>query len=512
MKKIITILGLVIATICISSCRKDFEFTPSTGALEFSKDTIYLDTVFTDIGSSTYTLKVYNRSDNNIEIPTVRLGEGASSKFRLNVDGMAGKEFNNVELLAKDSMFIFVETTVDITELTATETQYLYTDAIEFDTESNLQKVELVTLVQDAVFLYPNRYADGTTEVLTLGTGEDASDIYGFVLDDDELHFTNEKPYVIYGYAAVASNKTLTMDAGTRVHFHADSGIIVGDEASLQVNGDVSTDVELLENEVIFEGDRLEPDYADVPGQWGTIWLTAGSTNHYINHLTIRNASVGLLMDSNDGNDVTLSINNSQIHNSASYGLWSQTGHIAAENLVIGNAGVNALFCSYGGNYTFKHCTFANYWQNGYRGDPAVMVTNYLILEDGSAIVQDLDHCDFYNSIIYGSNNVEFGLAYTEEAAFNYSVSNSLIRFNPYGSYDEELYDFENTDLYTSIIRNEAPIFLDTDGSDFHISDESPANGTASATSGVVPVDILGTTRSVSAPDMGAYESTVWED
>jgi len=44
-----------------SSCRKDFEYAPSTGSLEFSKDTVYLDTVFSKIGSSTYNLKVYNQ-------------------------------------------------------------------------------------------------------------------------------------------------------------------------------------------------------------------------------------------------------------------------------------------------------------------------------------------------------------------------------------------------------------------------------------------------------------------
>jgi hypothetical protein len=30
--------------------------------------------------------------------------------------------------------------------------------------------------------------------------------------------------------------------------------------------------IQLSENEVVFEGDRLEPEYADVPGQWGTIF------------------------------------------------------------------------------------------------------------------------------------------------------------------------------------------------------------------------------------------------
>ena len=83
-----------------SSCRKDFEFSPSTGSLTFSKDTVYLDTVFTNIGSSTYNLTVHNRSDNDISIPSVRLALGETSNYRLNVDGVAGKSFENVVLLA----------------------------------------------------------------------------------------------------------------------------------------------------------------------------------------------------------------------------------------------------------------------------------------------------------------------------------------------------------------------------------------------------------------------------
>ena len=73
-----------------SSCRQYFEFTPSTGQLSFSKDTVYLDTVFSNIGSSTYTLKVYNNSDNNILIPSLKLSKGQTSNYRMNVDGMLG--------------------------------------------------------------------------------------------------------------------------------------------------------------------------------------------------------------------------------------------------------------------------------------------------------------------------------------------------------------------------------------------------------------------------------------
>ncbi|MCB0469460.1 MAG: hypothetical protein KDC51_02255, partial [Flavobacteriaceae bacterium] len=323
MKKVIYFLGLVCFLMLWSSCRKDFEFSPSTGNLGFSKDTVYLDTVFTNIGSSTYNLKVYNRSNEDINIPTIRLGQGQNSNYRLNIDGMPGKEFENIELLAKDSMYIFVETTIDITDFINSGT-YLYTDQIQFDSGANQQNVELVTLVQDAVFIYPDQ--DNTTgiiETLTLNVNGEMveTEIQGRYLEPSELNFTNEKPYVIYGYAAVPNGETLTVEAGSRLHFHADSGLLVAEGASIQVNGALSSDPETMENEVIFEGDRLEPLYEDIPGQWGTIWLFDGSVNNSINYATIKNATVGILSDGNpDEATPKLTITNSQLYNHSNFG------------------------------------------------------------------------------------------------------------------------------------------------------------------------------------------------
>lgn len=233
-----------VLTICFlilwSSCRKDFEFSPSTGNLAFSKDTVYLDTIFTNIGSSTYNLKVYNNSDDDILIPTLKLGLGDASQYRLSVDGLTGKTFENIELLANDSLFIFVETTVDINNFPNPNGEYLYTDQIEFDSGNNLQEVQLVTLVKDAIFIYPDR--DNTTkiiETLTLNIDGDLveTDLQGRELLPEELTFTNEKPYVIYGFAGVPTGETLTIEAGARLHFHENSGIIVQSGASINVNG-----------------------------------------------------------------------------------------------------------------------------------------------------------------------------------------------------------------------------------------------------------------------------------
>ena len=47
--------------------------------------------------------------------------------------------------------------------------------------------------------------------------------------------------------------KTLEIDAGARLHFHRNSGIIVANQASLQANGLASSDPTTLENEIIFQ-------------------------------------------------------------------------------------------------------------------------------------------------------------------------------------------------------------------------------------------------------------------
>ena len=201
----------VLCLLCWSSCRKDFEYRETEGRLEFSKDTVFLDTIFTNISSSTYSFKVYNRTGDDIIIPTVALAQGTFSSYRLNVDGEAGQIFNDVTIMARDSLYIFIETTFDISQINQNE--FLYTDVIQFLSSSSIQEVPLVTLIKDAVFLYPSELADGSKETIVIGFDDEGNEIRveGFVLTDEQLNFTAEKPYVIYGYAAVAENKTLSL-------------------------------------------------------------------------------------------------------------------------------------------------------------------------------------------------------------------------------------------------------------------------------------------------------------
>lgn len=515
MKYLYTLLILG-SILFVSSCRKDFNAVASSGNLTFSKDTVYLDTVFTNIGSSTYTLKVYNKSGEDINIPTVKLANGENSNYRLNVDGIPGKSFEDVQILANDSIFVFIETTLDIQTLANTDTQFLYTDKILFDTGNNQQDVDLVTLVQDAVFLYPEQFQDGTTETLILGQDENGNniEIEGFYLDDTELHFTNEKPYVIYGYAAVPSNKTLQIDPGARIHFHADSGIIVANNASIKANGAPSLDAELQEGEIIFEGDRLEPEFSDVPGQWGTIWCTDGSTDNEFSFATIKNGLIGISMDNNDG-DRTLTLKNVQIYNNAIDGLRIKTGNVYGENVVISNSGQSSLSCLLGGTYIFKHCTFSNYWSNSFRSFPTVQITN-AVQGENILFISDLLQANFENCIVYGSEQKEVSLYSEEGASFNFNFKNSLIRFeDPNGDFaDNPNYNFDNPVLFSNCIFNQDPKFKNTSSNDFNIeSGTSGADGIGDPTvASQVPLDLNLISRNLNAPDAGAYESSIFPE
>jgi hypothetical protein len=501
----ITILALII----FGSCREDFEFIPTVGNLEFSKDTVFLDTVFTNIGSSTYTLKVYNRSNDDILIPEITLRNEINSRYRLNVDGKSGNRFDEVPLLAKDSLFVFIETTFDITS--TGENEFLYTDAIRFGVSENFQEVELVTLVRDAVFLYPASDSNRAKETLFLGLDDDGNEIRieGFVLEDEELVFTKEKPYVIYGYAAVGEGKTLSMEAGTRVHFHKDSGILVGTGGSLQIQGAFSVDRELLENEVVFEGDRLEPEFENVPGQWGTIWLASGSVNNSIDYLTLKNATVGLLVDG-DGmlESPTLTLSNSQIYNSSNVNLWARTSRIEGENCVFGSAGSISLYCNLGGDYTFKHCSIANYWTSGFRNSPALFIDDNLDLGGDQFVTENLSNALFSNCIIDGNRDLELLFSNQGTGAFNYEFKNCSIKFRDVRQdfLGNPLYDFENQNLFPSVLINPSISYMDTAKNDFQLTQDAEVLNIGNLETALeVPFDILGVLRTDS-PDLGAYE------
>ena len=501
------IVLIVLGFVVLHSCNDEiFETSPSTGELIFSRDTIFLDTVFTNVSSSTRTFKIYNKTGNHINIPNVSLGRGEQSFYRLNVNGQSGKSFENITILPKDSIYVFVETTIDFSKVT----DPLYTDSIVFDQGSNQQDVKLVTLVQDAHFLFPERDAQGIKETIVIGVDDEGENIAveGFYLEGNTV-WTNDKPYVVYGYVGVNKGNSLTIEKGARVHFHQGSGLLVEKEGSLKING-------TLDEKVIIQGDRLEPFYENVAGQWGTIWLRPGSKEHVINHAIIKNNTIGILMDSlASSEEPTLKIDNTEIYNTSNFGLFGRATHIVGSNVVIANNGSSSLACTLGGSYNFTHTTLANYWSGSIREFPALLVNNFQVSTDTDQLqVNDLLAANFTNCIIEGNQSREFVLDENMQAGFNFNFKNNLLRFfDPSGNFlNDPLYDFEDESKYQENIFNGESDFKDVDENEFIIGEASDANGNADLSAAQkIPFDLLGINRTA-LPDIGAYQHIIFEE
>lgn len=505
---------ILIIIILLSSCRKDFGTIISLGKLEFSKDTVLLNRVFDDISSSTQQFKVYNRSEEAITIPSISLERGNSSFYRLNVDGISGKSFENIDILANDSIYVFVEATVDFEQVTSTD--FFYRDAVIFYSGANEQEVTLEALVIDVNLIRPDRteQPDGSFIYEEIILGEDPEgdkiSVRGTLLNGNTT-FTKDKPYLIYGYIGVPENATLTINAGTTLYFHYNSGIIVQSGASLQVDGE-------FENEVLFEDDRLEPEFEDTAGQWGTIWLRAGSKNNHIDHAIIKNNIIGVLVDSIGNTEATLNIKNTQIYNTSNFGILGRETNISGENLVIGNNGLSSLACTIGGTYNFTHCTFANYWKSGFRQFPSLLINNFFtyVDESGNEVIEtrDLIEANFTNCIVDGNQNLEFILDKVDESSFNYNFKNCMLKFSTTDNnlLDNPLFDFSDTNVYQNIVLNGFPHFRDVSINDLIIGQDSEAINSADINgASMVPFDLLNINRTIS-PDIGAYQHIIFEE
>lgn len=525
---ILKISTLILIIILWNGCENEINFKLNENSLIFSKDTVYLDTVFTNIGSSTYNLKVYNNSNENILIPEIKLSNGENSYYRLNIDGIYnqnndnGKRFENIELLANDSLYVFIETTIDIGELNSSQNSFIYNDKIEFLNLSNTQKVELVTLVKDAVFIYPNReeinqeYIYETLSIDFNGDGiSEETNIRGRFLNDQELNFTNEKPYVIYGYAAVNNGSELTIQKGSRVHFHENSGLIITNGGSIKTYGELSPDQEFMENEVIFEGDRLEPSFENIPGQWGAIWLLEGSQNNEFNYSTIKNATIGIYTNDNLNNQgVQLTLNNTKILNSSNFGVLARSSSVFAKNTIINKSGQSSFAATYGGNYELNHCIISNYWNFGVRQYPSLLLNNFFIDNEENEFINESFNFSMSNSIVAGNQNIEFLIEQLGDSNLDFNFYNTSLKFNDVSDYfsGNENYNFSNTNTYENMFNNFDPGFINPFENDLRINQYSELIGLGNYEyAQSAPFDILGNNR-LDSPDLGAYQHVIIED
>lgn len=468
----------VIALLLIYSCKKNDIISDSSSLkLSFSADSVIFDTVFTSIGSATKQLRVYNNSDNKVKISNLTLGGGDQSSYRINVDGEAGSIFNDIELAGGDSIYIFVRVTINPLD---ESNPYVIEDDIHFLTNGNEQSIKLVAWGQDANYIVADTYVSGLPP-------------FKVVADSLEtIHWTSEKPYVIYGYAVIDSYGKLIIDEGTKVYFHEGGGLWAYVDGVLNVMG-------TIDNPVTFQGDRLEESYSNLPGQWDRIWLMEGraGNDHIIENAVIKNGFIGLQAESFTRiTENRLKLHNVKIQNMNGIGIFSRIFHIEATNTVVGNCGGYNLALTGGGYYSFVQSTIAGYWPFSVRNTPAVYINNYLLDTLNSPLPVPFN-MNFDNSILYGLNIDEFETDLDGGADSNYYFKNSIIKTS---------FDLSNSEIYTNVLKNEDPIFVKTENNDFRIDTLSPAIGRGDeAIAQIAPRDILDNSR-IPEPDIGAYQ------
>jgi hypothetical protein len=466
----------IVITMLISlfSCEDEGYLKSPDARLLFSRDTVMFDTIFTNIGSTTQHIKVYNPYNEDILISRIRVANGDLSNFRLNISGDIANEAYDVVIPAHDSIFIFVAVTVDPN---GQNNPMVVQDSIEFVTNYNFQSVNLIAYGQDF-----NLIKDG------------------YILNSD---WTSEKPYLVYGHAFVDSTSTLTIEAGTRIYFHKNSGLYI--EGNIVADG-------TYENPIVFSSDRLEPSYKNIPNQWNRIIIESGSHDNLLNFVTIKNANIGLQVGTIEKEGyATLQINNSRIENMAYAGLFALKSRISGYNNLIANCGFYAAAFLAGGNYEFYHTTIANFWGNyspKARASSSVIISNFLPVKktDGSTVIYngDLENAFFGNSIIYGNYPNEIELGNNEENMFNYTFDHCILQV-------PDTLDLSDKNHYKNVWRgkNFDPKFVDPfDKRDYSLDTLSAAKDRGNfAFAKRFPVDILNKDRLADVgPDLGAFE------
>jgi len=471
LKKLIYILILLLSLGYLFSCEDEKYLSSTDVKLRFSVDTVMFDTVFTTIGSTTQHLKVYNPYNQKVLISSIKLAKDKTSNFRLNINGVSANEAKNLELAPFDSLYIFVEVTIDPS---GQNLPLVVKDSIEFVTNSNPQDVDLVAWGQDFKLI--------KREILKNET------------------WTNEKPYLVYNYAYVDSNSTLTIDPGTKIYFHKDAGLYV--KGKVLAKGTVA-------NPILLYGDRLEDVYANVPDQWNGVLLYSGSKNNEFTNVEIKNANIGLQVGNiEDKGFASVMLNNVKIQNMAFSGIFAMKSDIQASNCLITNCGFYAVALLVGGSYEFNHSTIANYW-GGYgfkaRSTPSLLIQNFLsISKDKPLYVGDLVKADFGNCIISGNaiDENELGLTNNPGSLFNYKFDRCILQV-------ADTFKTNNPEHFLNILKGVDPKFVDPYKKfNFELDTLSKAKDAANkAISKLYPTDLKGRDRFLDAgPDIGALE------
>lgn len=474
MKKL-NLIFLLLGTILVSSltaCIEDGFTSSPADQPAFSVDTLDLGTIFTagDVpegipaGSPTHNFVVYNRASKNLLISTIALRDG-SGVFRLNVDGISGNSFNNVEIRPNDSIFVLVEATLP--------------------PNGKNQPIEVI----DRLDFVTN----GVTQTVVLrADGQDVERRRGIVFDTD-TRLSADKPWQVFDSLVVAEGVTLTLAPGVVLYFH--------DKAEMRVRGTLLS-LGTVEQPVEMRGDRTDNvvgkiNYEIMSGQWGGVRFYPSSRANRLEYTSVRNSCFGVEVDSIGSRDVpALSMLNSQLRNSSGSVLSVLHSDVTAVGCEFAEAAAGVVWLQ-GGDHTFNHCIFSNNYLFSAIGNPIV---NFVHLDadtdDGSGL--PYTRADISNSIIYGMGSE---LSHGDLEGTGVTLRSTLLKS-----------DGKDDNNFINCLWGVDPLFYTVREDyifDYRLRPGSPAIGAAdpSLTLPAASTDRYGLPRG-STPDLGAYVYT----
>ncbi len=447
--------AILFFTICfVTGCIEDGFTTNPNDQPEYSTDTLSFGTVFTAEGTPTQSFKVYNRHDKGLILSNISFrSQSDADIFRLNVDGLSGKSFSNVEIRANDSIYVLVEATLPENDR-----------PLPVDVEALLD------------FTVNGR----TSTVVLNATGQDVERLYGHVISASES-LSPTKPYQIFDSLVVADGATLSVPSGTTLYFHSGAELRV--RGTLKVEGTAEAPVNLT-------GDRFGQVVGRIPyeimsDQWGGVKFYSTSHDNEISHTSIRNTSFGVVVESDDVETVSLTLINCRLRNSAGSVLTADNASVEAVGCEFADSPQGVVVLN-NGRHTFNHCTFAN---------------NYLFSAISGALLEMYgDEVSVYvsNSIIYGIGQQ---IAPSDVSGMDVIVRRTMMK--PAGSDDANFVDciWDSDPLFRTV---RADYYFD-----YRLKDDSLAIGLAdgSLTDGRTATDFYGVPRGTS-PDLGAYAYT----
>ena len=449
----------------LASCKKDSFITSEFARLNITTDTLKYDTVFTTTGSITKSFKIINENNQKLRLGKIKLMGGVNSAYKMNVDGAATTEVNNLDIEANDSIYVFVSVTINPN---AANLPFIVSDSILVSYNGNNRYVQLQAYGQNANFLR-NRLITGN------------------------VVWTNNLPYVILGSIRIDTTAILTIQPGCKIYSHANAPFIV--DGTLTVNGTQASNV-------IFSGDRLDGDYKDLPASWPGIYFRGNSKNNVLTYAIVKNAYQAIVTEKPSINaNPKVILHQCIVDNAYDAGIYCVNSSLQADNSLISNCGSNIIL-SYGGVYNFTHCTVAAYTTNYLNHKNPVLIVNNFLNQAGTTLTANLNAV-FRNNIFWSDGGiVDNEVVVSKQGANTFTV---LFEKNIYRA----LTDPANSTLSGNKI-NADPSFDSIDISkkifDFRITKNSFAPGINAGVLTGFPKDMDDKNRNVGLPDMGCYE------